>query len=90
MIFTYIEVIDIRKDGDRMSEMMILWIAVLIATIVIEISTMGLTTIWFSGGALVAMIIEMLNGNAYLQIVVFLIISLVLLCFTRPISFREN
>ena len=89
MIFTYIEVIDIRKDGDRMSEMMILWIAVLIATIVIEISTMGLTTIWFSGGALVAMIIEMLNGNTYLQIVVFLIISLVLLCFTRPIAVKH-
>ena len=34
-----------------MSEMMILWIIVLVATLAIEAMTMGLTTIWFSGGA---------------------------------------
>ena len=45
-----------------MSELMILWIGVLVAAIVIETMTMGLTSIWFSGGALAAMIVELLNG----------------------------
>ena len=72
-----------------MNEMMILWIVVLIATLVIEAMTMGLTTIWFSGGALIALIVEMLNGSIYLQIIAFLIISLVLLFYTRPIAMKH-
>ena len=71
-----------------MSEMMILWIVVMIATIVIEAATLGLTTIWFTGGALIALIVEMLNGSVYLQILAFLIISLSLLCFTRPLAVK--
>ena len=71
-----------------MSEMLILWIIVLIAAIVIEAITMGLTTIWFSGGALIAMIIELLHGNVILQLIVFLIVSLILLYFTRPIAVK--
>ena len=60
----------------------------MIATIVIEAATMGLTTIWFSGGALIALIVEMLNGSVYLQILAFLVISLFLLCFTRPLAVK--
>ena len=67
---------------------MILWIVVMIATIVIEAATMGLTTIWFTGGALIALIVEMLNGSVYLQILAFLVISLFLLCFTRPVAVK--
>ena len=66
-----------------MSGMMLLWIVILIATVAIEAATMGLTTIWFSGGALAAMIVEILNGSITLQIIIFLIISLILLFFTR-------
>lgn len=71
-----------------MSKMLILWIIVLIAAIAIEVATMGLTTIWFSGGALIAMIIELLHGSISLQIIVFLIVSLILLYFTRPIAVK--
>ena len=67
---------------------MILWIVVMIATIVIEAATLGLTTIWFTGGALIALIVEMLNGSVYLQILAFLMISLFLLCFTRPVAVK--
>ena len=71
-----------------MSEMMILWLIVLVAAIVIEAMTMGLTSIWFSGGALTAMIVELLNGSISLQIIMFLIISLILLFYTRPIAVK--
>lgn len=68
---------------------MILWLIVLVTALVIEAMTMGLTTIWFSGGALAAMIVEMLNGGISLQVVVFLIISLILLFYTRPIAVKH-
>ena len=71
-----------------MSEMLILWLLIIVATIVIEAMTMGLTTIWFTGGALIALFIELLNGGVYLQVLSFLIVSLVLLCFTRPIAVK--
>ena len=72
-----------------MSGMIIFWLVVLILTIMIEAATMGLTTIWFSGGALAAMIVERLNGSITLQIIVFLIISLILLFYTRPIAMKH-
>lgn len=71
-----------------MSGMLILWIIVLIVTIAIETVTMGLTTIWFTGGAFAALIIEMLNGSVWLQITVFLLVSLILLFYTRPIAVK--
>ena len=62
------------------------WLAVMIVLIVIEIITVGLTTIWFAGGALVAMLVAALGGGTILQAVVFLVVSLVLLIFTRPFA----
>ena len=71
-----------------MGEMTILWIIVLIAAIGIEAATMGLTTIWFAGGALVAICIERLNGGIYLQVIAFLVVSLVVMYFTRPLAVK--
>lgn len=68
---------------------MILWLIVLIVTLVIEAMTMGLTTIWFSGGALAAMIVELLKGGISIQVIVFLVISLILLFYTRPIAVKH-
>lgn len=77
-----------QDGGEFMSEMMLLWIGIIILTIVIEAATMGLTTIWFAGGAFVAMIAQMLNAGIYLQVVLFLGISLILLYFTRPVAVK--
>lgn len=71
-----------------MDEMKILWIIVLVTAIIIEVPTMGLTTIWFAGGAIIALLAEMLGGGIYLQIAVFLAASLALLYFTRPMAVR--
>lgn len=60
------------------------WLAVMIILIVLEIITVGLTTIWFAGGALVAMFVSALGGGTILQIAVFLVVSFILLIFTRP------
>ncbi len=64
------------------------WLAVMIILIIIEIITVGLTTIWFAIGALVAIIISMLGGGIILQLTVFLLVSLGMLIFTRPLAIR--
>lgn len=71
-----------------MGTMTILWLIVLIAAIFIEAATMGLTSIWFSGGALAAICIEKLNGGIYLQVIVFLVVSLLMMYFTRPVAIQ--
>ena len=64
------------------------WLILLIIFVVIEVFTLGLTTIWFAGGALVAMLTALLHAPVWLQICVFVIVSLVLLFFTRPIAVK--
>ena len=46
-----------------MSEAMIFWLILLIVAIVTEVITLGLTSIWFAGGALAAIFVAVLHGN---------------------------
>lgn len=66
----------------------IYWIIILVALIVIEIITLGLTTIWFAGGALVAFIAANLGASLPIQIIVFLVVSFGLLFATRPLAVK--
>lgn len=69
-------------------EFAIYWLVALIVFLVIEAATLGLATIWFAGGALVALIAAMCGAGIVIQIVLFLVVSLVLLFFTRPLAVR--
>ena len=71
-----------------MSEMVTLWLVVLIVSIGVEVATLGLTSIWFAGGAAVAVIVAAVHGPVWLQILLFFAVSLLLLFFTRPIAVR--
>ncbi len=64
------------------------WLALLIVLLIIEAFTMGLTTIWFAGGALVAWILAMFDVHVVIQIVAFLVVSIALLVLTRPIAVK--
>lgn len=64
------------------------WLIVLIICIGIEIPTMGLTTIWFAGGALVAIFAAIVGAPIWLQAVIFIVVSLLLLFFTRPVAVK--
>ncbi len=68
--------------------MLTAWLVFLIVCIIVELATMGLTMVWFAGGALVAAIAALCNAPIYLQIVLFLAVSIVLLCFTRPVAVK--
>lgn len=64
----------------------IIWLVIFIVLLGIEIATLGLTTIWFAGGALMATLVAAIDLPLYVQIPVFLVVSVVLLLFTRPIA----
>lgn len=66
----------------------ILWLAAVVVLLVIEIATLGLTTIWFAGGALIAGIAAVTGAGSIVQFVIFLIVSLILLIFTRPVAVK--
>lgn len=66
----------------------IFWLVVIVVMAVIEIITLGLTTIWFAGGALVAFIASLLGANLVVQFILFCIVSVVLLAFTRPFAVK--
>lgn len=66
----------------------IMWLVILVLLILIEFATMGLTTVWFAGGALVAAVIAALNGPIWAQVAAFVVVSLLLLIFTRPIAVK--
>ena len=66
----------------------IIWLGLLAVLLLLEAITVGLTTIWFAGGALLALILSFFNAPVWLQIAVFLIVSFLLLIFTRPAAVR--
>ncbi|MDD6812586.1 MAG: NfeD family protein [Lachnospiraceae bacterium] len=66
----------------------IVWLVLLVVFVIIELATMGLTTIWFAGGALAAAIISIPGTPIWLQVIVFLMVSALLLYFTRPIAVK--
>lgn len=64
------------------------WLIIFVVLLIIEICTMGLTTIWFAGGALAAFIMGMIGFGTLVQVITFAAISVLLLVLTRPIAVR--
>lgn len=71
-----------------LNEMIIFWLVLLIIAIVVEVLSMGLTSIWFAGGALVAILAALLSAPIWVQVILFFVVSLLLMFFTRPIAVR--
>jgi membrane protein implicated in regulation of membrane protease activity len=69
---------------DIMDNTTMYWLVAMIVLILIEIQTVGLTTIWFAAGALVAVIASAIGLNFVVQVVMFIVVSIVMLIFTRP------
>ena len=67
---------------------MIGWLVAFVILIGIEAATMALTTIWFAGGAVFAFFAAVLGFSIQTQLVAFLIVSFILLLFTRPLAMR--
>ena len=56
-----------------------LWLALFVVFLIVEAGTVALVSIWFALGALAALVACVLGAEMWLQITVFLVVSLVLL-----------
>ena len=63
----------------------IFWSIILIVTVIAEAVTFQLVSIWFAVGALIALIMSTMGFSLLSQTIVFTVISVILLCATRPI-----
>ena len=68
--------------------MPIFWLVIVAVMLIIEIITMGLTTIWFSLGAAVAAIAAYAGAPLWLQIVLFSVVSVVVMLLVRPFAVK--
>ena len=66
--------------------MSIFWLILMVICIVFEIATVGLVSIWFAGGSLIACFLAMANIHVVIQVIVFLVVSLLLLIVTKPMA----
>ena len=64
--------------------MLWLWIALIMAFLVIEAVTVQLVTIWFTVGAIGALIANVLHTEIWVQVLVFVAVSAITLLLTRP------
>jgi len=68
--------------------MTVLWLIVVAVMLVIEIFTMGLTTIWFSIGAVAAAVASGFLAPVWLQIVLFAAVSVLVMLLVRPFAMK--
>ena len=66
----------------------IFWLILVAVMLVIEIFTMGLTTIWFSLGAVAAAIAAGLGAPLWVQLLLFTVVSVVIMILVRPFALK--
>lgn len=74
---------------ERPGILVMIWLALVILFIILELISLGLTTIWFAAGALAAGIAAMFGGPVWLQIVLFIAVTSLLLFCTRGFAKRH-
>lgn len=65
--------------------MLWIWVALLAIFVIIEATTAQLLTIWFAIGSFAALVTSFLTDNILVQVVVFVVVSVVVLAATRPL-----
>jgi membrane protein implicated in regulation of membrane protease activity len=66
-----------------------IWVALVIIFALIEVFTLGLTTVWFAIAALVMVFLSFIQIPLTVQILIFLAIATLLLIFTRPLAIKK-
>ena len=70
------------------NNMSIFWLVLMVVLLIVEAATAGLTCIWFALGALAALISALFGAAIWLQVVWFLLVSIITLWFTRPLAMK--
>ena len=64
----------------------VMWLIAMVILLIVEAAVPGLISIWFALGALAALISALFHAPFWLQIVWFLVISVLSLILTRPLA----
>ena len=64
--------------------MTLIWLLLIVAFVGIEIATVGLTSIWFAGGALAAFFAQFSGISVFWQVMIFIAASAILMTLVRP------
>ena len=64
----------------------IVWLIALAVLLILEAVTVGLVCLWFAAGALCALIVSFFVENVWVQLAVFLAVSLACLLALRPLA----
>ncbi len=72
--------------GGMLVNMAAVWLVAMVILLVAEVMVPGLVCIWFAVGAFAAMLSAMFNAPLWLQLVWFLLVSMVALWLTRPLA----
>lgn len=62
------------------------WMAAAVILLIVEILTLGLTSIWFAGGAVSAAVAAFIGVPLWVQLVLFIVVSCILFFMTRPLA----
>lgn len=69
--------------------MQIVWLIAIVAFIVLEAVTYQMLSIWFVIGAIGGLIASLLNAEFWLQMTLFIVISVILLIAFRPLAVKK-
>ena len=64
------------------------WLAVIIISIAAEAATLGLCGIWFAAGGAAALVAATFGASIWMQLVIFVLLSAVMLLLVRPLFSR--
>ena len=64
------------------------WLIASAVFLLVEIMTLGLTSIWFAGGAVVAAIAALFGVPFLVQMLIFIVVTCLLFALTRPVAKR--
>ena len=69
--------------------MPIVWVAVLVVSLIVEVQTAELVAVWFIPGALTSLLLSLVGVDEWIQWLVFLVVSAVLLVLAFTV-FRKR
>ncbi|MBE7022064.1 MAG: NfeD family protein [Ruminococcaceae bacterium] len=81
----------LKKAGDNVDFLLqntdaLLWLVLMIIFLIAEAATSALFSIWFAAGALASMLIALLQLPGWMQILVFLAVSGIILLLAKPLT----
>lgn len=71
-----------------MEWMLWLWLGIFVVALMVEFATADMVSVWFALAAVPSFILALLNVNIIIQVVLFVVISILLLVLTRPLAMK--